>query len=196
MKSNREFDDSRLGPAVINFQPSNGDRQLEPATAGAPGIEVKDAVFFFDLRFVRVTRNDDIVPGRVDGELFQIVQNVKSKPADLNIANFRNFELPRISIVVASDRDDRCDLLEFRKDFGFTYVAGVQYQFDAFQSFNGFRPQKPVRVRDDADQFCRMAARQKNTSVLRFEKSCSFTTFRILRAIFSPPLSDGSISFA
>src|SRR5688572_6317811 len=149
----RELDDTRAHPVILDEQLADRHRQLEAARTGAAGIDVEHAVAVFDARLVRMAEHHHTESRcfRIDIEPGLVVPQV-----DRHRAEHRDLVLgyrpgPVTTVVVAAHRRDRRELPQPVEDFRLVDIAGVEDVVAAFKRCYRLVPHQAVGVRDEAD---------------------------------------------
>jgi hypothetical protein len=130
----------------------NRNGQFETSRTCASRIDEENAIAPFDARFVRMSRNHDLDPGRIwfDVQQRKIMNRIEEDLADLEELGFVQALGPGASVVVPAYRRDRRESREFFKNAWVCDVAAMNDVVGATQKHFRFGPQEAVGVGDEA----------------------------------------------
>jgi len=134
------------------LQQPNRNRQIEPPRPAASRIEIKHAFPPINIGRMRM-------PGKHGGKLgcrgievqrLQVVQKIEIATFKQNDLCFGQFSAWTVSIDIAANRSDGCNLLQLAQDGDFAHIAEVQDVVDPCKSRRNLRAQQAVGIADDA----------------------------------------------
>jgi hypothetical protein len=121
---------------------------VETAWTSAAGVDVEDAISFFNQGSVGVTGYDagDSSGLRVDIKGCQIVKDVNALSLKFDGLCGWDSSSPSTSINITPNNSDWGNGSESIQDFRFPYISGMDDVLDILERFNGFRTEQAVCV--------------------------------------------------
>jgi hypothetical protein len=130
-RGRQEVEKFGLPGGFEEVQASYGDGQGETARPSAAGVDIEDAFVPAGVRFMRVTRDDDLeaCDFGAEVELAEVVKDVDQDLFDADDFGGGQGFSPRFGVHIAADGHDRSDGFELIEDGGIPDVASVDNGF-------------------------------------------------------------------
>jgi len=151
--SDAQFNDLRLHLPVRHPDEGNCDGQPEASRAGAAGIEEEDAAASLDEWAMGMPEYYCSIAGArgVEVEVRNLVQNEQAERPDLDLLRQREARGPIAGVDIAAYGECGSKLAQPLEHLRLSDVAGVDDEVRSGERGDRLRPNKPVRVGNDAD---------------------------------------------
>jgi hypothetical protein len=159
----RQIDEAYVQALTSDRDLARGDGQAEAAWTRAARIHEKPSIPFLDERLMRMTRDDHTRTAgcRPLGEFGSVVKHVNAHTAQPQCASLGNVRRPPLGIVVAANGVQRGKGAQLAQDTRRTDVSRVENAIRVLEECLCLRPQKAMRIGNQADPKRRSAGRPR-----------------------------------
>jgi hypothetical protein len=143
-----QFHDSRPDLSALDNEFTHRNGQLESPGPATTGVDVQNAISFFDQGLVRMARNNDLhaCGMRLDVELRKIVDDVDECAPDSNHLRFRQMGCPPLPVIVTSDGNQRRHGGKLIENLGRSDVSAMNDVIAADCECSRFSPHEPMCI--------------------------------------------------